>query len=212
MSRKLFWEDPYMKTAKVQVVSIDGTDVVVDKTIFFAFSGGQADDYGSVGGIKLSGLRVEGDDIVHVLEREADFSVGDEVELALDWDRRYRIMKLHSAAHIVYFFAVDLIGQKELIGSNVDVSKSRIDFVMECSIGEYLPEIERLSNEFIAGNREIVTQDDEDNSGRRIWVCGDMSMPCGGTHVKNTQEIGVLRLKRKNIGAGKERVEVMLNE
>ncbi|MCK5321638.1 MAG: alanyl-tRNA editing protein [Candidatus Aenigmarchaeota archaeon] len=212
MSRKLFWEDPYMKTAKVQVVSIDGTDVVVDKTIFFAFSGGQADDYGSVGGIKLSGLRVEGDDIVHVLEREADFSVGDEVELALDWDRRYRIMKLHSAAHIVYFFAVDLIGQKELIGSNVDVSKSRIDFVMDSSIGEYLPEIERLSNEFIAGNREIVTQDDEDNSGRRIWVCDDMSMPCGGTHVKNTQEIGVLRLKRKNIGAGKERVEVMLNE
>ena len=212
VDKKLFNEDAYMKEASAVVVSVNGNDVVLDQTIFFAFSGGQAGDYGTIKGVKLTGLRIDGDVIVHTVEDASGFSAGDKVELALDWDRRYKLMRLHSAAHVVYFFAVKTIGKEEIIGSNVDVSKSRLDFVMDRSVGEYLPEIERLTNEFISGCVDMTVCEDSDNPGRRIWRCGDMEMPCGGTHVKNTEEIGKIRLKRKNIGSGKERIEIMLNE
>ena len=124
MTEKLFNEDAYMKEAGAVVVSVDGNDIVLDRTIFFAFSGGQADDYGTIGSVRLTGLRIDGDDIVHTVEDASGFSVSDTVELALDWDRRYKLMRLHTAAHIVYFFAVKVIGEKSLIGSNVDVSKT----------------------------------------------------------------------------------------
>lgn len=212
MTEKLFNEDAYMKEAGAVVVSVDGNDIVLDRTIFFAFSGGQADDYGTIGSVRLTGLRIDGDDIVHTVEDASGFSVSDTVELALDWDRRYKLMRLHTAAHIVYFFAVKVIGEKSLIGSNVDVSKSRLDFVMDKSVGESLPEIERMTNEYISVDRTVTVEDDKEEKGRRIWRCGDMEMPCGGSHVKNTGDIGKIRLNRKNIGSGKERIEIMLNE
>src|SRR3989338_3492234 len=136
MSKKLFWEDPYQKECRAKVVSINGQEVVLDQTIFYAFSGGQASDSGTVNGISIKEAIVSGKNIAYVLEKVRDFKEGDEVEVKIDWDKRYKIMKLHSAAHIVYFIFLEKTGIKKLIGSNVDEAKSRLYYEYPQPISE----------------------------------------------------------------------------
>lgn len=207
---KIFWKDPYKKECIGVVEKIDGRKVVLNQSIFFAFSGGQASDKGSINGIEVEKAEKE-DEIIYTLKEEPDFSEGAEVEVKIDWDFRYKLMKLHSAAHIVYEVFTEIVGKKKIIGSNISDKKARIDFEMDENLNEYLPEIEEKTNEIIEKDLEIKTYEDENESGKRWWeIPGKWKMPCGGTHVKKTGEIGGVKLKRKNIGAGKERVEIYL--
>ena len=76
----------------------------MDQTCFYARGGGQAADTGEIQGLRVVDVESdEASDIVHVLENDAPFRTGDRVHGRIDWDRRYRIMRLHSAAHIVYY-------------------------------------------------------------------------------------------------------------
>jgi Ser-tRNA(Ala) deacylase AlaX len=103
------------------------------------------------------------------------------------------------------------LGYIERLGSYVDENKDRADYAYE---GRLLPEVlkkvEDDTNVFLANEHEISIEPDPDNQEIRIWKCAGLEMPCGGTHVKNTNEIGRIRLKRKNPGKGKERVETSL--
>jgi len=211
VTKKLFHVDPYLKECDATVTKIQEKNVWLDKTIFFAFSGGQESDSGIINNIPVVEVKKEGKDIIHVLESNPDFSEGDSVKCVIDWDKRNSIMKLHTSAHIVYFFLVEKIGKIDMIGSNVTSTKSRIDFNYDKSISEILPELENKVNEFISQSHKVETGEDENNKGRFWWnVEGIEKMPCGGTHIKNTTEIGKIKLKRKNIGAGKERIEITL--
>ncbi|MEM5792994.1 MAG: phenylalanine--tRNA ligase subunit beta [Candidatus Aenigmatarchaeota archaeon] len=207
---ELFYKDPYLRECKSKVLEIKGREVVLDRTIFFAFSGGQASDTGTIDGIRVVDVKKENGKIVHVLEVEPTFSIGNEVELKLDWERRYRIMKLHSAAHIVYYPLIEKTGNPTVIGSNVSSDKARIDILYDKPLTPIIKELEEEVNSVISRKLEIRTEDDNKVEGKRWWKCGDWNMPCGGTHVRNTSEIGLIKLKRKNIGAGKERVEIEL--
>ena len=144
------------------------------------------------------------------LETEPAFSVGDTVEVAIDEEKRAKLRKLHSAAHIVYYFVIEKLGQLKVIGSNINSEKARMDFLYEKPISELLQDIEVKVNHFLQENHEILRKQDEKNPDLWWWICGNWKIPCGGTHVKNTLEIGKLQLKRRNIGAGKERIEMML--
>ncbi|MBD3155453.1 MAG: phenylalanine--tRNA ligase subunit beta [Candidatus Aenigmarchaeota archaeon] len=209
-TERLFYQDPYIKEAEAEVEEINGKEVILDKTLFFAFSGGQASDKGSINGIPVVNVEKKNHKIVHTLEKEPEFKTGDIVKLELDWNRRYRLMKLHSAAHLVYYPFVEELGRPKIIGSNISPEKARIDFLYEDSIKEKIPKIEEKVNKTIAEGLEIKTEPDKKDVEKRWWRCNSKGMPCGGTHVKNTSEIGEVKLKRKNIGAGKERVEVYL--
>jgi Ser-tRNA(Ala) deacylase AlaX len=178
--------------------------------VLFGFSGGQASDKGTIGGNPVLEAVVSGDDIVYGLENEPDFKEGDTVKVELDWENRYKIMKLHTAAHIVYYIFKEMSGQTKLVGSNVSVEKSRIDYEMETPISEYFEKIQEKLDEIIAQDAEVKVYDDTEKEGRRWWELLEWKMPCGGTHVKRTGEIGKIRLKRKNTGAGKERIEIIL--
>lgn len=210
-TKKLFWEDPYMKECQAKVTSVDGKEVKLDPTIFYAFSGGQASDSGTIGEIPVE-KAVANEDIFYVLEREPNFGEGDKVKVKIDWDRRYKIMKLHSAAHLIFFLFKEKTGKKKIIGSNVSERKSRLDYEYPERITPLLPEIEEKANEIISQGKEVKTYPDEENPRKRWWESGEWKCPCGGTHVKNLKEIGKLKLKRKNIGAGKERIEIKLAE
>ena len=208
---KLFWQDPYMKECYAKVTAIDGSKVWLDQTIFFAFSGGQASDKGTINSINvLEAVKQSEDEIYYVLEKEPDFKVGDNVKVEIDWEHRFKLMRLHSAAHIVYYFFIEKAGEQKVIGSNISIDKARLDFTYNESISPLLPEIQEKTMEVINQGIDIRTFKDEKDPSRRLWECGKWLMPCGGTHVKNTKEIGQIKLKRKNIGAGKERVEVTL--
>jgi Ser-tRNA(Ala) deacylase AlaX len=206
MVKKLFYDDGYLSECEAEVVSVDN-GIRLDKTVFFGFSGGQMSDSGTINGIKVVEARCDGNDIVYVLE-EMNFKVGDKVEVKIDSDKRDRIRKLHSAAHIVFVLFEEKTGIKSLIGSNVTDTKSRLDYSYDESISPMLPEIEEKVNEVISKGLEVKTFYEEGE--KRLWTCGDWKCSCGGTHVKSTNEIGKIKLKRKNIGAGKERIEVTL--
>jgi len=209
-TERLFYQDPYMKEAQAKVIEINGKEVILDKTLFFAFSGGQASDRGTINEIPLVEVKKANHKIVHILEKEPDFNTGDTVQLSLGWERRYNLMKLHSAAHIVYYPFVEKLGKPKIIGSNINPDKARIDFLYDKPITQIIPEIEKEANEAIAKGLEIKSEPDKKDPEKRWWNCGSWGMPCGGTHVKNASEIGKIKLKRKNIGGGKERVEITL--
>ena len=216
-TRKLFYEDPYLKEAEAKVLKIDGEKVFLDKTIFFPFSGGQASDNGTINAQFIKDVQKEGDEIIHFVERP-EFKEGDKVTLVLDWKRRYKLMRLHSAAHIVYFVLRKKIGEQKMIVSNINPDKARLDYEYPKSIAEFLPDAERETNALLDASLAIKTWEGE--NGRRFWQLQGShelheigeKLPCGGLHPKNTKEIGKIVLKRKNLGAGKERVEIILAE
>ena len=199
-----------MKECYAKVAAIEGNKVWLDKTVFFAFSGGQASDKGTINGINVLEAVKQDDEIYYVLEKEPDFKVGDNVKVEIDWNYRHKIMRLHSAAHIVYYFFIEKAGEQKVIGSNISIDKARLDFAYNESISLLLPEIQEKTMEVINKGIYIKTFEDEKDLSKRLWQCGKWLMPCGGTHVKNTKEIGQIKLKRNNIGAGKERIEVSL--
>ena len=216
-TKKLFWEDPYLTECTAIVTEINDNKVKVDRTVFYAFSGGQLSDEGTIGGIKVVEAVKQGDkediiDIEYTLEECPHFKLGDKVEIKIDAKRREKLRKLHSAAHLVYYFVIEKLGKVKINGSEIQVEKARMDFGYEDSIVEKIQEIERAVNEFILENHEFVMKDDPDKVHLKWWTCDEWKMPCGGTHVKNTSEIGPLQLSRKNKGKGRERIEIFLKQ
>jgi Ser-tRNA(Ala) deacylase AlaX len=212
-TEKLFWEDPYQKEFDAKVLKISGNGVVLDRTCFYPMGGGQVGDTGEINGIRVVDTRKdENDDVIHVLEREPDFSVGDVVHGKIDWERRYKIMRLHSAAHINYHFMKEVFPSCDYASSGiVDEKKDRLDYLFDQPIDrEKLKLVEQKTNEFIQQGKEIKTFTDE--AGRRHWDCEMMHMFCCGTHVKNTKEIGrIVVVRGDKPGKGKERIEITLS-
>ena len=208
---KLFNEDPYLVSFKGTVVKVEDEKVELDQTAFYPEGGGQLGDTGVLGGVRVIDTQKDNGTIQHILETPPVFAVGDEVDCKVDWNRRYRIMKLHSAAHIMEHFLWQRIGKIERVGSRVDEKKDRADYVYEGRLpAEGLAEAQADANAFLSEGHEITISPDPDDPVIRIWRCGPVEMPCGGTHVRNTSEIGVIKLKRKNPGKGVERVETSL--
>jgi len=210
---KLYREDPYLREFEAEVTSIDGNGVVLDRTAFYPEGGGQEGDTGIVEGVRVTDTRMVDDRIVHILEAPPSFKVGDNVKCQIDWERRHRTMRLHSAAHIMEHFLWQRLGKINRLGSHVDDKKDRADYEYDGKLPpDELKAAEEATNRFLAEGHEIRIRLDPSRPGIRIWSCGDIEMPCGGTHVRNTREIGAIRLRRKNPGRGVERVETALAE
>ncbi|MFO8015547.1 MAG: alanyl-tRNA editing protein [Candidatus Woesearchaeota archaeon] len=220
MTEKLFWKDPYMKECEAKVTSKMGPEIQLDQTCFFAFSGGQASDKGTIGGINVQEAVKTDDNITYVLEKPPEFNEGDTVKVEIDWEHRYKLMRLHSAAHIISFLVFGKwgMGFDDIVGSNISIDKARLDFATDRNPNDIIPEIEETTNRIIGEGHEIKTYDDPESPGKRLWEMHfkedgndkEILFPCGGTHVKNSSEIGQVKLKRKNIGSRKERIEVSL--
>ncbi len=206
----LYNTNPYLFETTATVRKISGKKVYLDKTIFFPFSGGQKSDTGTINTEKVVDVILEDNDIAHVMESN-NFKVGSKVKLAIDANKRLKTMKLHSASHIVGNFVGKVKGTEELAGSLVDHEKDRSTFLLKNKITpEELKKIEDLTNEFISKNYDIIRYPDEKNPNVLWWECNGIKMPCCGTHVKNTAEIGKIKLKRESKGEGKELIETYL--
>jgi len=212
-TEKLYNEDPYMRRFEATVVSIDGNEVALDRTAFYPEGGGQVGDTGLIGGVRVADTQIRDGRVVHVLEAPPGFGAGDAVQGEIDWERRHRIMRLHSAAHIMEHFLHRELGEIARLGSRVDDEKDRADYAYEGRLpADALMRVEEAANRLIAEDREIAIRLDPRRPGIRIWSCGGIEMPCGGTHVRGTGEIGAIRLRRRNPGRGVERVETALAE
>lgn len=211
MLRKIFWLDAYRTAHKTRIAGVDNQWVRLEETIFFAFSGGQESDAGTVAGHPVLAAEIEGLDIVYTLPPNHGLRAGDEVEVTIDWNRRYRLMRLHFAAEMVLQIVYKLRPGIERIGAHISADKARIDFALDGSIAALFPQIEAQVAALLAADLPIVTAFADEAAERRYWeVDGFARMPCGGTHPRMTGEVGAIRLKRKNTGKGKERIEITL--
>ena len=230
----LFRQDAYLKTASAQVLSVGERGIEFDRTIFYPLGGGQAGDSGAV--VRASGERVvindtrKGDSAERVLHIPAPGSgclePGETVRLEIDWERRHRLMRLHTALHLMSCVIV-----APVTGGNIVPDKARLDFDIELSELN-AQRIEHETNALIASavatetvwitDAELEAQPDlvktmsvqpPRGAGRvrLLKIPGIDLQPCGGTHVANIAEIGAIKvLKIRSEGKHNKRVEITL--
>lgn len=209
--KKLFWEDPYLAYTSAIVTNVEEQTITLNQTIIYAFSGGQQSDAGRIGGFELIDAKKEGLEILYTLPENHNLYEGQEVVVEIDWEKRYKIMKLHFAAEIILELMYQNYHQPEKIGANITSDKARIDFYWNGNISDTFPLLEKKAHILIDANLPIKSDFSDKEKQRRYWEIEEFGkVACGGTHIKSTGEIGGIRLKRNNIGGGKERIEIYL--
>jgi alanyl-tRNA synthetase len=205
ITRRLYWDDAYMKEFTAKVLSVDENKVVLDRTCFYPQGGGQVGDTGTISGNRVIDTRKDGETIVHFLESKPNISIGDSVSCMIDWERRYSIMKLHSASHIMEYCLFQTFKNLQLVGTYVTEKHDKSTYSSEKKIeASDIEKIMHCTNDFIDRKLNIKVYESDSNPDYRFWECDEIKIPCGGTHPRNTQEIGHIILKRKSGGSGKE--------
>lgn len=229
-TQKFFHKDPYKVSLEANVLAIKDFYIVLDQTLFYAESGGQDCDMGLINNVKIIDVQDQlgrflklkerivdvpsvmvNTIIVHKFEGEPNFSVGEKVRLEIDWERRYKLMKNHSASHFLYFAANKIAKEKtgdELFtkGCHISIDGARFDFSYDIPT-EWVTEVEEIANEQICRGLEIGMKPDPESDEIFYWTYGDeIIIPCGGTHVKSAKEIGKIRVKRRKQGRGVTRL------
>ncbi len=231
----LFREDAYLKTATARVVGVQNGQVELDRTIFYPLGGGQPGDIGQL--IRENGERIAVADtrkgaipgsVAHLVAAGGALpEVGESVALEIDWPRRYALMRLHTALHVM-----SCIVTAPVTGGNIAPDKARLDFDIDMTLLD-ADRIASGTNELIA--RGVATESvwitDEEldtrpelvktmsvqpprGAGRirLLRIPGIDLQPCGGTHVANIAEIGGIRVTRiRNEGKHNKRVEIVLS-
>ncbi|MDH4259052.1 MAG: alanyl-tRNA editing protein [Gammaproteobacteria bacterium] len=230
----LFRDDAYLTTATARVTSAGDGFIELDRTIFYPLGGGQPGDTGFL--VRESGERIviadtrkggTPDAVRHLLAAGAlPPESGEQVSLELDWPRRYALMRLHTALHVMSCVVI-----APVTGGNISPDKARLDFDIDMTLLDSAM-IEHGTNELVArgvdtetvwitdaeldAQPELVkTMSVQPPRGagriRLLRIPGIDLQPCGGTHVKNIAEIGGIRVLRiRNEGKRNKRVEIAL--
>ena len=215
MTILLFRHDPYTKDFEATTVRIQDNIVVLDQTCFFPQGGGQVGDTGEISGIRVVDTRRNDGEVFHILEYDSPFYVGQIVHGRLDWERRYRIMRLHSAAHLVFYAMSEAFGEgcKPASSGLLDDKKDRSDYLFDAPLDrEKLARVEERVNQLVTLGLPISHHPKMESRERFLWKIELFeALACGGTHVRNTREIGRVVVRRgSKPGKGKERIEVTL--
>jgi misacylated tRNA(Ala) deacylase len=235
MTDLLYLQDSYLRdtAAAVRAVHPDGDAVALDRTVFYPGGGGQPPDTGTLrwdgGGRRVAGMRRDGPEVWHVLDGPAP-AAGTPVHAVLDWDRRYAVMRYHSALHVLVGAVYRLFAAK-VTGGAIYPDRARMDFSLDDLTKERVAEIERETNRVLAEDRPIavrfVTREEFARSDlirlardlvpkdvervRVVEIAGYDAQADGGTHVRRTGEVGALRIvKTDNKGKANRRLEIQL--
>lgn len=209
--RKIFWEDPYLDQLHTTVETVNEDIITLKETIAYAFAGGQQSDEGTIAGYTILKAQKNGAEIFYTIESGHSLKPGDKVLQKINWEKRYKIMKLHFAAEIILELVNQNFNNPEKIGANITSEKARIDFIWENNISEMFPVLETKARQLIDADKPIESAFSNEQDQIRYWkIEGFGQVPCGGTHIKTTGEIGNLRLKRDRQGKNKERIEIYL--
>jgi alanyl-tRNA synthetase len=230
-TKKLFHRDVSLLEATARVLEVQQEYVVLDRSVFYAESGGQEFDTGHInhipvvdvqdqGGRLLStrGTRVEIPSIkvdtviVHRLAQAPNFSIGEEVTLRVNRARRLSLMRSHSAAHFLYHAARLILHTPAdplfVKGCHIKEESWRFDFACDID-GVVVQKIEELANELISrgGKMEMVPSEASDEVF--YWIWEDVIIPCGGTHITDVSELGKMRVSRSKKGANLTRIKAI---
>jgi misacylated tRNA(Ala) deacylase len=232
----LFREDAYLRSTNAQVTAVGARGIECDRTVFYPQGGGQAGDSGSIRRADGSLVAIadtrkgEGaDGVLHIPAPGGVLpEVGETVTLQIDWPRRYRLMRLHTALHLM-----SCVITAPVTGGNIVPDKARLDFDIELNLLN-AEHIARETNALIAhavatetvwiSDAELDAQPDlvktmsvqpPRGAGRvrLLKIPGIDLQPCGGTHVANIAEIAAIRvLKIRSEGKHNKRVEIALTD
>lgn len=236
MTELLFRSDPYLREAPARVVALTGDGVILDASLFYPAGGGQPGDTGLLawdgGAVAVRDTRkAEDGAIVAVLDAGATRpAAGTRLSQQLDWDRRYRLMRMHTALHLL-----SVVIPLPVTGGQIGPEKGRLDFDMpdapedktalETALNALVSRDlavreDWISDEELAARPEMVkTMAVKPPTGQgrvRLIRIGEGAaqvdlQPCGGTHVARTGEIGEVRLgKIEKKGRQNRRVSVLL--
>ena len=223
-----YLDDSYLREFRAKVISANVNSVVLDKTLFYPPSGGQPFDQGSLlrGEEEFKVIRAEVADgkIIHVLDR-GGFLIGDEVRGVLDWERRHKLMRGHTACHILSAVIYKETGAK-ITGNQIDLGRSRVDFSLEKFDKSQMAGYIEAANKVVGEDREVASRflskeeamktpdlvrlamevpDREEI--RVVEISGVDAQACGGTHIRRTGEVGIINLvKAENKGKANRRV------
>lgn len=212
MTTKVFWKNPYQTELKTTVQSVAQDTITLHETIFYAFSGGQESDHGTIGGHLVLEAKKDGNQIFYTLNPDHGLKVNDKVKVVIDWDRRYKLMRLHFAAEVVLELVCQKFPEVVKIGAHIAQEKSRIDFKWDKNVTSLIPMLQEEAQKIIDSDQEIESAFSDEPNERRYWKIKEFSqVPCGGTHIKKTSEMGTIKLKRVNPGKGRERIEIYLS-
>jgi misacylated tRNA(Ala) deacylase len=223
--------DSYLKEFEARVEKAATNQVVLDQTAFHPLTGGVGYDTGFLAKANMQfrvvnvEINKETKEIAHILEKEADFKQGDLVKGVIDWERRYKLMRLHTAAHLVA--AILYRDQNALVtGGQVDTEYAKLDFnlprtdreVFEAAVAKANEEARKdnpLKIYFVAREEALKMpgvvklaerMPPQEKELRIVEIPGTDLQADGGPHVKNANEVGEIQLlKIENKGRNQRR-------
>ncbi len=229
-SIEIFRSDSYLSSVEATVVAVLKEGLILDKTVFYPEGGGQPGDIGKIANnifeANVTNTIKSTDGILHLIDNKlGPISEGDNVTIDIDWERRYALMRMHTALHILCS-----VVDGAVTGGSVGIQKSRLDF----DIPGERPDKESLTQqlmEIVDKNYPVMSswisdQELQRNPGlirtmsvkpptgtgqvRMIRIGDDIDFqPCGGTHVKSTGEIGRIKISKiENKGKQNRRINL----
>ena len=228
MALLLFRDDPYLRSCEATVTAARENVVELDRTVFYPLGGGQVGDTGMIGTVRVTDTRKgeSGDSVMHFLEPGEPLpAVGSKVVAAIDWERRYRLMRFHTALHLL-----GAVVKAPVTGGRIQEDKAHLDFDIEmeklskadieCGINALVEAAHDTRSSWITdaeldARPELVktmSVAPPRGSGRvrLMEITGVDLQACGGTHVRNTREVGHLAVaKIRSEGKRNKRVTLV---
>ena len=232
MTKLLCLTDSYAQECDSTVTNVNGKIIELDQTVFFPRGGGQPSDFGTINGQKVKEVYKNDGKIIHELESdEHNLTEGMSVQCKIDWDRRYKLMRMHTAAHVLASYMHETLGYL-ITGNQLETDKSRFDFSMEGFDRSKFDEAIFSVNKILSQELElkVYTLPREEamkipgavklagalpptiSELRIVEIPGVDLQADGGTHVKNLKEVGKVELfKLDNKGSKNKRIYFTLS-
>ena len=211
MAELLFRGDAYLAKCEATVVAVHENAVELDRTVFYPLGGGQAGDTGRIGDWRVIDTRKSGEAVLHLLEPNAKVSAGEKLSIEIDWERRHRLMRLHTALHLL-----GSVVKAPVTGGRIGDDKAHLDFDIEMDKlvkDEIEARLNDLTRQSISTSSYWITDAELDarpelvrtmsvapprgeGRVRLLEIPGIDLQACGGTHVRNLGEIGRLAVAR----------------
>ena len=229
----LFIENTYLKEFDAKIVNINTNQIILDQTAFYARSGGQPGDVGRLtineNNINIiDTIKDQENNIIHIAENNIELEIGEKIQGIINWNKRYKHMRMHTALHLLCS-----VIPLDVTGGQIGYDKSRLDFnaqdykiekeEIEYNINSLVKKDHEISYQWITNDeleqqpelvRTMSVQPPKIKGKIRLVKIGNVDLqPCGGTHVKSTNEIGEIKIgKIENKGKMNRRVNLMIND
>lgn len=212
MTKKIYWENPYLHEYKAKIIDKKLKDnkwhIKLNKTIFYPDnSGGQLGDFGTINGNRVLSTYEEANDLIHILEKDIYTPI---VELKIDYNRRFDLMQQHTGQHLLSGVFYNLL-EAETVGFHLGEEIVTIDITIADLSKQEVERVELLCNKLIQSNFKVksyfVAKDKvallplrkipNISENIRIVEIDDYDFsPCGGTHLNNLGELGLIKINK----------------